>query len=155
MKGPLLGRRGTDVTIPVPEMRKVPSHAHALPPDRTYCLTQARVHFLRGILSASRQAHHFTPTPPDADFFTYGSFPGLSQPLSSSSPPLPSTHIAQQWTPSIHAFPAALPMFIFLCSRGSTTNTPTCAPSLSHTHAYLCTPGLLPPQMTCTLAHLS
>lgn len=101
------------MTIPVPEMRKVPSHAHALPPDRTYCLTQARVHFLRGILSASRQAHHFTPTPPDADFFTYGSFPGLSQPLSSSSPPLPSTHIAQQWIPSIHAFPAALPMFIF------------------------------------------
>lgn len=100
MKEPLLGRRGTDVTIPIPEMRRVPSHAHALPPDRTYCLTEARVHFLRGILSASWQAHYFTPTPPDADFFTHGSFPDLSQPLSSSSPPLPSTHVAQQWIPS-------------------------------------------------------
>lgn len=84
------------MTIPIPEMRKVPSHAHALPPDHTYCLTQARVHFRRAILSASRQAHHFTPTPPDTDFFTHGSFPGLSQSLSSSSPPLPPTHVAQQ-----------------------------------------------------------
>lgn len=77
------------MTIPIPEMRKVLSRAHALPSDRTYCLTQAPIPFLRWVLLAFLQAHHFTPTPADADFFTSGSFPGLSQLLSPSSPPLP------------------------------------------------------------------
>ena len=138
MKGPPWRGRGTDVTIPIREVRKVPSRSHALPPDRTYCLAWARIHFLRWILSAFRQAHHFTPTPADADFFTHGSFPGLSQPLSPSSPPLPSTQFAQQWIPSYSCLsrsPACV--HFFLCSLGSTINTPTCALSLPLTHMCL------------------
>ncbi|XP_055258256.1 chemokine-like protein TAFA-3 isoform X2 [Moschus berezovskii] len=45
--------------------------------------TRAKPSCVDGGSSAFRQAHHFTPTPPDADFFTRDSFPGLSQPLSS------------------------------------------------------------------------
>ena len=155
MKGPLLGRKGTDVTVPIPEMRKVPSHAHALPPDCTYCLTQARVHFPGG---SSQPPGRLITSHPLLQTLT-SSPTAPSQACHSPSHPQarlypPHTSLSSGFLP-IHAFPAALPMFIFLCSHGSNINTPTCALSLSHTRAYLCTPGLWPPQMTCTLAHLS
>lgn len=143
-EGATSGGKGTDVTIPIPEMRKVLSHARALPPDRTYCLTQAPIPFLRWILSAFRQAHHFTPIPADADFFTSSSFPGLSHPSHPKARLYPHsltalTHVTQQWIPSYSCLSCSpAHVYFFMLTWQHYKHAHLCSLPVSHTHVPTC-----------------